>query len=262
MSKSELIQELAPSGVLYLTMNRPEVHNAIDDRQTQRLIDAFEGAAQNTEVKVVVLGGVEKNFCAGGDINYMRRVGSNSYEENLADARSLARLFRAINEFPKPTIARVQGAAMGGGVGLVCCCDIAVGTPKARVATSEIKIGMLPATISPYLVRSIGEKAARRFFLTGEMVNAERALQVGFLSELVEADALDKRIEEIAGMLIANAPSGFEKAKWLINEVYGKNIDEELIETTVRLIADLRDSDEGREGLSAFLEKRKPNWLA
>ncbi len=262
MSESELTKALAPSGALYLMMNRPEVNNAIDDRQIQRLIDTFESAAQNDDVKVVVLGGCDKNFCAGGDINYMRRVGSNSYEDNLADARSMARLFRTINEFPKPTIARVQGAAMGGGVGLVCCCDIAVGTPKARFALSEIKIGMLPATIAPYVVRSIGEKPARRFFITGEMVNAERALQVGFLSELVEADALDKRIEEIAGMLIANAPSGFEKAKWLINEVYGKNIDEELIETTVRLIADLRDSDEGREGLSAFLEKRKPNWLA
>jgi methylglutaconyl-CoA hydratase len=259
---SELIQELSPNGVLRLMMNRPEIHNAFDAQQQQRLIDALEGAAENPEVKVIVIGGEGKSFSAGGDIHYMRSMGSNTYEQNLADAGRLAKLMKTLNFMPKPTIARVHGAAMGGGVGLVCCCDIAVGTPKARLALSEIKIGMVPATIAPYVVRSIGEKPARRFFMTGEMINAERAQQVGFLSEVVAEDALDDHIEEIAGILTNNAPGGFAKAKWIINEVHDKEIDDEVISTTVKFIADIRDSDEGREGLSAFLEKRKPNWQA
>lgn len=260
MSDTELLQELSPNGVLRLTMNRPEVHNAFDDHQALRLINALEAAASNPAVKVVVLGSNGKSFSAGGDINYMRKMGSNTYEQNLADGGQLAKLMKVLNYLPKPTIARVQGAAMGGGVGLVCCCDIVVGTPKTRLALSEIKLGVLPATISPYVIRTIGQKAARRLFMTGEMVDADWALRLGFVSELVAEENLDARIEEIAGMMLKNAPRGLALAKQLVFDVAEGDIDDEMIQHTVRFIADVRDSDEGREGLSAFLEKRAPNW--
>lgn len=260
MSESDLLQELSPEGVLRLTMNRPDVHNAFDDHQALRLINALEAAAQNPAVKVVILGGAGKSFSAGGDINYMRRMGSNTYEENIADGSQLAKLMKTLNFLPKPTIARVQGAAMGGGVGLVCCCDIAIGGPKAKLALSEIKIGMLPATISPYVVRTIGEKASRRLFMTGELVDAQWAQQLGFLSEVVDEEQLDARIDEITGALLKNAPQGLGKAKQLVFDVAQGDVDDTMIEDTVKLIADVRDSDEGREGLSAFLEKRAPNW--
>jgi len=260
MSDTELLQELSSNGVLRLTMNRPEVHNAFDDHQALRLITALEAAAANPEVRIVVLGSNGKSFSAGGDINYMRKMGSNTYQQNLADGGQLAKLMKTLNFLPKPTIARVQGAAMGGGVGLVCCCDIVVGSPKARLALSEIKLGVLPATISPYVVRSIGEKAARRLFMTGEMVDADWALRLGFLSEIVAEENLDPRIDEIAEMLLKNAPKGLGLAKQLVFDVAEGDISEEMIQHTVKFITDVRDSDEGREGLSAFLEKRAPNW--
>lgn len=260
MSDTDLLVELSTNGVLHITMNRPDIHNAFDDHQALRLINALEDAKNNPAVKVVVLAGAGKSFSAGGDINYMRRMGTNTYEENIADASQLARLMKTLNFLPKPTLARVQGAAMGGGVGLVCCCDIIIGTPKARFALSEIKLGMLPATISPYVVRTIGERAARRLFMTGEMVTSERALALGLLSEIVEDDQLDTRINDIAGMLLNNAPEGLGKAKKLVFDVAQGDIDDSMIESTINLIADVRDSNEGREGLSAFLEKRKPYW--
>ncbi len=260
MADMELMESLGPGGVLTLTMNRPEVHNAFDDKQQRRLIDALVVAAADTAVRVVVLAGKGRSFSAGGDLNYMKRMGANSYQENIEDAARLARLMQLLNDFPKPTVARVHGAAMGGGVGLVCCCDIAVGSSSARFALSEVKVGMVPATISPYVVRSIGEKAARRLFLTGEMIDAQRALQVGYLSEVVEDAHLDERIDAIVQMLLNNAPEGLSRAKWIVGEVFGQPLSEELVAKTVKLIADVRDSDEGREGLSAFLEKRPPNW--
>ncbi|MFA5630760.1 MAG: enoyl-CoA hydratase-related protein [Porticoccaceae bacterium] len=260
MSDNQLLQELSPNGVLRLTMNRPEVHNAFDDHQALRLINALEAAAANPAVRVVVLGSNGKSFSAGGDINYMRKMGGNTYEQNVADGGQLAKLMKVLNDLPKPTIARVQGAAMGGGVGLVCCCDIVIGTPKTRLALSEIKLGVLPATISPYVVRTIGQKAARRLFMTGEMVDADWALRLGFVSELVAEENLDARIDEVAGMLLKNAPNGIRLAKQLVFDVAEGDVTEEMIQRTVKLIADVRDSDEGREGLSAFLEKRAPNW--
>jgi len=260
VSETELLQELCPNGVLRLTMNRPEVHNAFDEHQTSRLINALDAAAANPEVRVLVLGGAGKSFSAGGDINYMRRMGNNTYEENLADAGQIAALMKKLNFFPKPSIARVQGAAMGGGVGLVCCCDIVIGTPKARFALSEIKIGLLPATISPYVVRTIGEKASRRLFMTGEMVDADRALTLGLLSEIVAEEALDETIDGLAEVLLKNAPQGLGKAKQLVFDVAEGDITEDMIQHTIRCIADVRESEEGREGLSAFLEKRPPNW--
>jgi methylglutaconyl-CoA hydratase len=251
---------LSESGILHLTMTRPEVHNAFDDHQAKRLLVALDAAASNPAVRVVVIGGEGKSFSAGGDINYMRRMGSNSYEENLADGGQLAKLMRAINFFPKPTIARVQGAAMGGGVGLVACCDIAVGSPKARFCLSEVKLGMAPATISPYVVRTIGEKNARRYFATAEMINADKALAIGLLSELVEEGELDSTIDAICQSILSNAPEAVSKAKELAINVAQGDVTDEMIAYTVKFIADIRDSAEGKEGLTAFLEKRKPAW--
>ncbi|WP_101756669.1 enoyl-CoA hydratase/isomerase family protein [Oceanicoccus sp. KOV_DT_Chl] len=257
---TQLAVELSPNGVLRLTMNRPEVHNAFDDHQAIRLIEALDRANDDPAVRVVVLASSGKSFSAGGDLNYMKRMSSNSYEENLADAAQLARLMKTLNFLTKPTVARVQGATFGGAVGLVSCCDIAIGTPNARFALSEVKVGMAPATIAPYVVRAIGTRAARRFFTTAEVISAEKALAIGLLSEVVSADDLDVTVDTIVESLLKNAPTGMQKAKQIIFDVAAGDITESMIKDTVSFIADIRHTDEGREGLSAFLEKRPPNW--
>lgn len=255
-----LLQQLNQRGVLRLTMNRPEVHNAFDDHQVLRLIEALEKASADKAVRVVVIGSNGKSFSAGGDLNYMRRMSSNTYEQNLADAGQLAKLMKLLNFFPKPTIASVQGGAFGGGVGLASCCDIVIGSPNAKFALSEARVGMAPATIAPYVVETIGPKAARRYFATAEVIDAEKALSLGLLSEIVPESELDKTIEELANTLLDNGPAAIRKAKQIVFDVSGE-INNEMIDQTVRFIADLRDSDEGREGLRSFLEKRKPNWV-
>lgn len=257
----ELQLAMSSNGILRITMNRPQVHNAFDDHQIVRFIAALENAREDPAVRVLIIGGNGKSFSAGGDINYMRRMGSNSYEENLADGGQLATLMEMLNLFPRPTIARVHGAAMGGGVGLVSCCDFAIGTPATRLALSEVKLGMVPATISPYVVRTIGEKAARRLFTSGQAVLGEQALALGFLSDLVAEEDLDRAVSALAETLLKNAPAAVSRSKQLAMEVANGAITQEMIDHTVKLIADVRDSDEGREGLSAFLEKRPAGWL-
>ena len=256
----ELITHLDQYGTLKITLNRPECHNAFDDHQIQRLINTLDEARVDPNVRVVVLAGSGKNFSAGGDLNYMKRMGNNTYDENLADAGRLGLLMKTLNFLPKLTIARVQGAAFGGAVGLISCCDIAIGTPNARFSLSEVKVGMAPATIAPYVARAIGERAARRFFTTGEMISADKALSLGLLSEVVEVESLDHTINTLIATLQANAPIGMQKAKQIVFDVVNGDITEEMINHTVKYIADIRDSEEGREGLSAFLEKRPPNW--
>lgn len=258
----ELLQNLSANGVLHLTMNRPEVHNAFDDHQVIRLTQALEDASANDDVRVVILGSVGKSFSAGGDLNYMRRMGENDYAENLVDAGRLATLMKTLYFLPQPTIAKVQGAVFGGGVGLVSCCDFAVGSDRAKFSTSEVKVGMAPATIAPYIVRTIGEKASRRMFMSGELIQAERAHQLGFLSHLVEEDALGSAAEELAQSLLANAPSGVRKAKCIATDVAAGDVNDAMIEHTVRFVADIRESEEGREGLNAFLGKRTPAWVS
>lgn len=256
-----VIETLDPRGVMRLTLNRPEVHNAFDDNLIAALLSAFERAAADAAVRVVVLAGNGKSFSAGADMNYMRRMGSHSRAENVADAGQLAAMLSALNTLPKPTVCRLHGAAMGGGVGLVSCCDIVIGSQHARLALSEVKIGLVPATISPYVVRAIGARACRRLFLTGERVDAERALSLGWLSELVDEADLDQSVESVVDTLLGNAPNAVVQAKQLIFDVADGDIDREMIDQTVELIAGVRDSDEGREGLNAFLEKRAPNWV-
>jgi methylglutaconyl-CoA hydratase len=257
----ELKISLDERGVMRIVLNRPDVHNAFDDHQIQRMIAALESAESNPKVRVVILAGEGKSFSAGGDLNYMRRMAGNTFEENKQDAGELARLMKTLNFLAKPTIARVHGAAFGGGVGLAACCDIAIGTAKAKFCLSEVKVGMVPATIAPYVARTIGEKAARRYFATAEVITAERALTLGLLSELVEEDKLDSTIEEIAVALLSNAPEGVRKAKQIVFDIVNGDVTDAIVAHTVEFIAEIRNSDEGREGLTAFLEKRKPNWL-
>lgn len=261
-SKSnKLLVNVDPRGVMRITLNIPERHNAFDDHQAQRIIMALERARDDEAIRVVVLAGEGSSFSAGGDLNYMKRMASNTFQENLDDAGQLARLMKLLDTLPLPTVARVHGATFGGGVGLVSCCDIAIGSPKAKFALSEVKVGMAPATIAPYVVRTIGTKAARRFFTTAEIITADKALSLGLLSEVVAEQELDSNIETVVAALLANGPTSIKKAKQIVFDVAEGEIDEEMIAHTVKFIADIRNSDEAREGLSAFLEKRKPKWI-
>jgi len=260
MAKQPLLTHKSSDGILTVTMNRPEVHNAFDDHQVQRLIRVLNESATDRSVRVVILAGAGKSFSAGGDIDYMRRMGYNTHEANLADAKQLATLMQVLYTLPKPTIARVNGAAMGGGVGLVCCRDFAVGSQHARFATSEVRIGMVAATIGPYVVSSIGEKAARRLFMSALSVNAEQALSLGLLSQQAPEEELDCAVAALAKTLIQNAPRAVSLSKQLSIDVAGRPISKELIDNTIALIADVRGSTEGREGLAAFLEKQTPGW--
>lgn len=252
--------EVNATGVATVTLNRAEIHNAFDDKMIAALTDAFQQAGDDGQVRVLVLAAAGKSFSAGGDLNWMRRMATYSHEENLRDADMLANMLRTLNYLPKPTIARVQGAAFGGGVGLVSCCDMAVATSRASFCLSEVKIGLIPATISPYVVRAIGEKAARRYFTTAERFSAATALKLGLVSELVEEDQLDTSISSLVECLLHNGPEAITKAKQLVFDVAGRDVSDALVANTSRAIADVRGSAEGQEGLTAFLEKRKPDW--
>ena len=257
---SELLSELGAGGVLRLTMNRPEVHNAFDDAQIERLSEAIAAAADNPEVRLLVLAGSGKSFSAGADLAWMQRMAEYDYGHNMKDAEQLAGMLNALFDLTQPTIARVQGAAFGGAVGLVSCCDMAVGTPRAAFALSEVKIGLIPATISPYVIRAIGERAARRFFTTGERFDADTALRLGLLSEVVADDELDAGVSNLVEAVLANGPLAVRAAKDLVGSVAGQPLDHALIEDTCARIAHIRVSEEGQEGLQAFLQKRAPAW--
>ena len=257
----ESVQEfLSPKGILYVVMNRPEVHNAFNSEQIVLLTQALENAESNPEVKVVVLCGEGKNFCAGGDINYMQNMGQNSFEENKEDALQLAYLMHTLNEFPKPTIARVNGAAYGGGVGLVCCCDMAFGTEDTTICLSEVKIGMVPATIAPYVMNTIGLRNAHRLMLTAEVMQGQEAVRYQFLNDIFPAIEFNEKVDAIATKITTNAPNALEITKSLLLNLAHQPIDESVIDYTADVIASVRESDEGKEGLKSFLEKRKPGW--
>lgn len=253
--------EVDAAGVATLTLNRPEVHNAFDDNTVASLSDAFLEVGQDQNVRALILASTGKSFCSGGDLNWMRRMASYDYDENLRDSSLLAEMLRRLNTMPKLTIARVQGAAFGGGVGLVSCCDIAVAAPEASFCLSEVKVGMIPATISPYVINAIGERASRRYFATAELITAEKAYELGLVSELVSGEQLDCAIEKILKGLLRNGPRGVGEAKRLVLDYANKEITPALIADSGRRITDIRNSEEGREGLTAFLEKRKPGWL-
>ncbi|KAF1008853.1 MAG: Short-chain-enoyl-CoA hydratase [Luteibacter sp.] len=256
--------ELSRSGaVARLTMNRPEVHNAFDDALIADLTRAIDELDRDDGVRAVVLTGEGASFSAGADLNWMRGMAKASEEENRADSLRLARLMRRLQFLSKPTIARVNGAAFGGGVGLVACCDIAIAADGAKFALSEVKLGLVPAVISPYVIAAIGLRQARRLFVTGEIFGAAHALSIGLVHETVSAEALDGAVERVVGLLGKGGPVAQDEAKRLALAMGGmteKDM-EAVDERNASLIARLRVSSEGQDGLSAFLDKGLPAWL-
>ncbi len=248
--------------VAIVTLNRPEVRNAFDDVLISNLTKVFLDLEKDETVRAVVLAGAGSAFCAGADLNWMKRMAGYGFEQNLADAEALARMLKTLDRLSKPTIARVHGPAFAGGVGLVAACDIAVGAEAAEFSLTEVKLGLSPATISPYVIRALGERAARRYFLTGERFGASEAHRLGLLSAVSISKDLDARIEEILQHLTQGGPKAIERIKDLIRAVSpGGPVTDELVNDTAQRIAEIRVSPEGREGIASFLEKRKPGWV-
>jgi methylglutaconyl-CoA hydratase len=246
-------------GIARLTLDRPEIRNAFDDALIGKLTEALRRLDADASVRAVVLAGNGPAFCAGADLNWMKRMAGYTYEQNLADARALAQMLKTLDRMKKPTIARVHGPAFAGGVGLVAACDIAVGTPEAKFCLSEAKLGLSPATISPYVVRAMGERMARRYFLSAEVFDANEAYRLGLLTAVSASEKLDAEIDGILGHLLQGGPQALSKIKDLIRFVSGP-VSDEMIDDTAARIAEIRVSPEGREGIAAFLEKRKPSW--
>lgn len=255
-----VICEIDSKGIARLSLNRPEIHNAFNDEVITLLTGHLEDLSNNDQVRVVILTGIGKSFSAGGDLNYMRSMINYDMETNKKDAEKLAGLMYCLNSLNKATIARVNGAAYAGGVGLVSCCDIAVGTEKVVFALTETKLGLAPATISPYVINAIGPRHARRYFLTGELINAQKALQIGLLHEVVPEEELDQKVDKIANILLKNGPNAINANKLVINGVAFTKESAERRDYTASEIAKLRVSPEGQEGISSFLEKRPASW--
>ena len=246
--------------VARLRLNRPELHNAFDAMLIAALTGALEAVADDDSVRVVVLEGEGPSFSAGADLNWMRGMAAASEEANRTDSLALARLMRTLDELPRPTIARIQGAAFGGGVGLVACCDIAIASADAKFGLTESKLGLLPAVISPYVLDAIGPRQARRWFATAEIFDAATALEIGLLHQVVEADTLDAAVQRQVDLLLKAGPHASAQAKSLVRRVAFERDRDRLDHDNAALIARLRVSDEGQEGLGAFLDKRKPRW--
>jgi methylglutaconyl-CoA hydratase len=250
------------NGCAILALNRPEIRNAFDDALIANLSKTLKKLDADDSVRAVVLMGAGTAFCAGADLNWMKRMAGYTYEQNLKDAKALAAMLKTLDRMSKPTIARVHGPAFAGGVGLVAACDIAVGTVDAEFALTESKLGMSPATISPYVVRAMGERMAHRYFLTGERFNAAEAYRIGLLSELCLPDELDNKINELLGHIVLGGKDALREIKDLIRAVSRGPIEDPMINDTARRIAEIRASKEGREGIAAFLGKRKPSWVS
>ena len=247
--------------VATIWMNRPDMHNAFDEVLITELTAACIALDGDKDVRVVVLAGRGKSFSAGADLNWMKRAANNGVDDNLNDARALAKMLRVLAEMKKPTIARVQGAALGGGTGLTAACDIAVASTKAVFATSEVKFGIIPSAISPYVVRAIGARQAYRYFQSAERIDAARAREIGLVHEAVEPEQLDAKLKEIVDALLVGGPCAQAAAKDLIRAVDNQPINDNVVEDTAHRIAHLRATPEAREGISAFLDKRQPNWM-
>ncbi|MFL5734024.1 MAG: enoyl-CoA hydratase-related protein [Chloroflexia bacterium] len=245
--------------VAIVTLNRPEVHNAFNAELIEELRQAFEYLAEESSTRVVVLAGEGRSFCAGADVNWMRASLDLSEAENVADALRMARMFDTINRCPRPVIGRVHGAALGGGVGLAAVCDVVVAADGAVFGLSEVKLGIAPAVISPYVLAKIGRSHARALFLTGERFGADRAQRIGLVHHVVTADGLDAEVERICGEVLTAAPHAISRAKTLIERVPDLGHDEAM-QYTAETIAALRTGTEGQDGLRAFLERRKPGW--
>ncbi|HYJ18422.1 MAG TPA: enoyl-CoA hydratase/isomerase family protein [Burkholderiales bacterium] len=260
MTTIQALQTEIQRGVATVRMNRPEVHNAFDDILIAELTAELRRLDHAQDVRVIVLAANGKSFSAGADLNWMKRMAQYAEAENLRDAVALAGLMRTLHGVHKPTVARVQGAAFGGGVGLVACCDIAIAAGEALFSLSEVRLGMIPSVISPYVVAAIGERAAHRYFLTAERFGAEEAKRIGLVHEVVTADKLDEAVGNMVDHLLKGGPKALAAAKKLIADVSRHPLDDALTEETARRIAAIRVGAEGREGIAAFLDKRKPEW--
>ena len=249
-------------GVARITLARPQLRNAFDDATIAALTAAFADADADAGVRVVVLAAEGPAFCAGADLHWMRRMAGYSREQNLADAAALAEMLRTIAACRKPTIARVQGDVYAGGMGLVAACDMAVAVDTARFCLSEVKLGLVPATIGPYVIRALGARAAQRYFLTAERFDAATALALGLVHESVAPAALDDRVQALVGALLEASPEALALCKRLLHEVSGRPLDATLIARTAEIIADSRTSADGRHGVEAFLAKTRPRWQA
>lgn len=251
----------ARGAAVWLWMNRPRLHNAFDETLIAELSDAFAALDRDPGVRAIVLAGEGRSFSAGADLTWMKRQGAAPLQRNLEDARKLAALFQTISTCATPTVARVHGAALGGGMGLASACDICIASSQAQFATSEVRLGIIPAAIGPYVVRAIGERQAYRYFQTAERIGAQRALEIGLVHEVAEPEALDAKVQEVVDALQAGGPLAQAAATELIRAVAHRSVDAAVVEDTACRIATLRASPEAVEGLSAFLEKRPPAWL-
>ena len=260
MTEPVILVSTDTHGVATVTLNRPAIHNAFDDRLIAELTKALRRLEDDAAVRAVVLTGAGQSFSAGGDLNWMQRMAGYSDAENYADAMALAELLRTLNELGKPTLARVNGAAFAGGLGLVCCCDIAVAAEAAVFCISEVRLGLVPATISPYVVAAIGARASRRYFLTAERFSAAEARRIGLVHETVPLAELDATVEKLLAALLEGGAGAQARSKRLIAEVGDRAVTEAVMALSARAIAEARASAEGREGLAAFFAKRAPTW--
>ena len=258
---SALLSKIDEKNIATITLNRPLIHNAIDDQVIFELMNLLRDLEQKPQVRAVLLTAAGASFCAGADLQWMKRMSTASQDDNLRDAEQLAGVLRRLNIFPRPTIALVQGAAYGGGVGLLAACDIAIASEGSHFSLSEVKLGLIPAVISPYVIAAMGARAARRYFLTGERFDAQEALRLGLVHELVPGDQLLRTADRVIAALLEGGPRAHTEAKRLIFDVAGKPIEPAVIDETTRRIATIRATPEGREGVTAFLEKRKPSWI-
>lgn len=257
---NKVLYTVNDGGVATVTLDNADKHNAFDDAIIKTLTDIFHDIASRDDIKIMVLDANGKSFSAGADLAWMKRMAGYSYEDNLKDANALAQMLKALNYLPQTTIAKVQGAAFGGAVGLASCCDIVIASNKASFCLSEVKLGLIPATISPYVVNAIGLKASRRYFQTAERFFADKAMQLGLVDEVVELEQLSNSVDNMITTLLSNSPQAMRQAKQLAFDVANQDIDETLLKDTSERIARIRVSDEGQEGLGAFFEKRSPSW--
>ncbi|WP_423195145.1 MULTISPECIES: enoyl-CoA hydratase/isomerase family protein [unclassified Cupriavidus] len=246
--------------VATVTLNRPDVRNAFNETVIAEVTGAFRALGDTPEVRAIVLAGNGPAFCAGADLNWMKTMAGYSDDENRADALTLAQMLHTVWSCPKPVVARIHGDTYAGGVGLVAACDIALAAEPVHFCLSEARLGLMPATISPYVIRAMGEQASRRYFITAERFDAAEALRLGFVHAVVPPEALDAKVADVTAALVANSPNAVRESKRLVQDVAGRAIDDDLLALTADRIAQIRASDEGREGVRSFLEKRAPSW--
>ncbi|HJV07925.1 MAG TPA: enoyl-CoA hydratase-related protein [Chromobacteriaceae bacterium] len=261
MKMEPILLSVDSRGVATVTLNRAELHNALDHETIDLLIATLETLAEDSSVKVVILTGQGISFSAGHDMQWIQRLAEFSPAEIEREARLSSRLLSTLDNLPKPTIARVQGSAFGMSVGLVACCDLAIGVSEALFSFSEVKLGLIPAVAAPYVIRAIGQRAARRYFVTAERFNAGKAKRLGLIHQVVENDEIDMAVEHAVRLMLLNGPQAMLQAKQLVNDIGSQPLSHESLELTIKRLVETRHGSEGREGVNAFIEKRTPNWL-